>query len=269
MLKKIAIALGAIFLLVVLFFCFAFFGNPVSEMLVTKSAEKYIQENYPDENYGIDHVAYDFKTSDYYVEVVSPDGVDRHFTLYGGLDGKITFDTYKSAVADKWNTAGRINDEYRNSVDKAFESKKLPYITHISFGDIQFADNDYAQDESVPDYAIPTDLLTLDGEYDIYEMGKKAGCLTVYVYDDTVSAEKLSEILLAVKELMDKENVGFKAINCVLEFPKPEDDGPWKEGREEVMNFLYEDITSDGLAERVKASSEEASEYYAKLDAQK
>ena len=269
MLKKIAIALGAVFLLIVLFFLFAFFGNPVSKMLVTKNAEEYIQENYPDENYGIDYVAYDFKTSDYYVEVVSPDGIDRHFTLYGGFDGKITFDTYESSVADKWNTAGRINDKYRKAVDTVFDGTKFSYNHHISFGDIQFIENDYSADKSVPDYAISTETLTLDGEYDIYEMGKKAGCLTLYVYDEEVSAEKLSEILLAVKELMDKEKVGFKAINCVLEYPKPEDDGPWKEGRVEVMHFLYEGITSDGLAESVKTASEEASEYYAKLDAQK
>ena len=269
MLKKIAIVLGAVLLVVVLFFCFAFFGNPVSKMLVTKNAEKYIQENFADENYAIESVAYNFKTSDYYVEVVSPDGIDRHFTLYGGLDGKITFDTYKSTVADKWNTAGRINNEYRKKVDEVFDGDKFLYNHHISFGDIQFSSADYAEDESVPDYAIPTETLTLDGEYDIYEMGKKAGCLTLYVYDDTVSAEKLSEILLAVKELMDKEKVGFKAINCVLEYPKPEDDSPWKEGRAEVMHFLYEDIHSDGISERVNVANEEASEYYAKLDDKK
>ena len=269
MLKKIAIALGVMFLLVVLFFLFAFFGNPVSKMLVTKNAEKYIQKNYPDENYAIDYVAYDFKTSDYYVKAVSPDGVDRHFSLRGSWGGRITFDTYESSVADKWNTAERINDEYRKTVDKVFESKEIPYETHISFGDIQFADSDYAQDETTPDYAIPTDSLMLDAEYDIYEMGKKAGCLTLYIYDDTVSTEKLSEILLAVKELMDKEKVGFKAINCVLEYPTPEDDRPRKEGRAEVINFLYEDIHSDDLAEKVKIADEEASEYYAKLDAQK
>lgn len=269
MLKKIAIAIGAVFLLIVLFFLFAFFGNPVSKMLVTKNAEKYIQENYPDENYSIDYVAYDFKTSDYYVKVSSPDGIDRHFSLRGGFDGKITFDTYESSVAEKWNTAMRLDDEYRKAVDAVFESEAFLYKTGYAFGEIIFADSDYPAEESVPNYAIPNDSLILDAEYDIYEMGKKAGCITLLAYDKDVSAEKLSAILLAVKELMDDKNVGFKAINCILGYPEPEGDGPLKEGREEVIHFLYEDITSDGLTERVKTASEEASEYYAKLDAQK
>lgn len=269
MLKKIAIAFGCIILLVFLYFCLAFFGNPVSEMLVTKNAKEYIQEKYPKENYTVDYVAYDFKTSDYHVAVVSPDGVDRHFSLRGSWGGRITFDTYESSVAEKWNTATRLDDEYRKAVDAVFESEAFLYKTEYAFGEIIFADSDYPAEESVPNYAIPNDSLILDAEYDIYEMGKKAGCITLLAYDKDVSAEKLSAILLAVKELMDDKNVGFKAINCILGYPEPEGDGPLKEEWAEVKNFLYEDIHSDGLTERVKSACEEASEYYVKLDAQK
>ena len=123
MLKKILIATGFILAAVCVFFGFAFFGNPVSKALATKNAGEYLSENLPDENYGIESVKYDFKTSDYYAEAVSPDGIDNHFTLYCDYSGKVTFSTYESAVEGKWNTAQRINDEYRKAVD---EMKKKP-----------------------------------------------------------------------------------------------------------------------------------------------
>ena len=39
-------------------------------------------------------------------------------------------------------------------------------------------------------------------------------------------------------------------IDLVLEYPKPEDDSPRKEGRVETMEFLYDDIYEEGLVRR-------------------
>ena len=79
----------------------------------------------------------------------------------------------------------------------------------------------------------------------------------------------MTAILLGIRKLMDEEDVSFYVIDCVLEYPKPEDDGEWKEGRVEVMTFLYDDIYEEGLTERVRASDEKAKAYYARLDALK
>ena len=68
---------------------------------------------------------------------------------------------------------------------------------------------------------------------------------------------------------MDEANVAFYAIDCVLEYPKPEDDSEWKEGRVEVMTFLYDDIYEEELTERVRQSDEKAKAYYAAQDALK
>ena len=225
--------------------------------------------NPPDEDFEIEDVAYDFKTGNYYVQVMSPSSGDSSFTIYAGTNGKIGYDTYEDAVLQKWNTANRINNEYWNTTKALLESEKFPYNQHIAFGNIEFADSDTPVGADVPKYAISTSELELDGVYDINEMGAKAGHLTIYIYDDDVSIERLSEILLGIRKLFDEKNVSFYVIDCILEYPRPEDDGPWKEGRVEVMSFLYDDIYEYGLNERVNESNEKAKAYYEAMDALK
>ena len=253
------------------FVLLAFYGNPVSQFLVTQNAKKYLQENYPNTDFKIETVNYDFKTSDYYVCVVSPSSADSSFTLYAGLNGKIGYDTYEDAVVKKWNTAGRINDEYREAVDAVFNNPEFPYDSDIGFGDIDFTTDDFLDYafgtlDGPPEYAIKTESLELDEVYDINEFGKKAGHITIYVYDEDVSYERLAEILLGIRNILDEADVSFYVIDCVLEYPRPEDDGDWKDGRVEVMTFLYDDIYEEGLTERVRISDEKAKAYYAELD---
>ncbi len=267
MVKAIARILVAITVIVVVLGAIMFFGNPVSKYLVTKNAGIYLEENYPDTDYEIESVNYDFKTSNYYVQIKSPSSGDSHFTLYAGTNGKIGHDTYESSVVEKWNTAERINDEYRAAVKTLLEDADFPYNQHIGFADIEFADSDALAEGIVPDYAIKNETLELDGVYDIYEMGKKAGHLTVYIYDDDVNAQRLGEILLGIRKLFDEKNISFYIIDCILEYPRPENDGPWKEGRVEVMSFLYNDIYEEGLLKRVEESDKKAKEYYEEQDA--
>ena len=118
----------------------------------------------------------------------------------------------------------------------------------------------------MPPYALITNELELDGIYDVNELGAKAGKLTLYVYDDTVSVERLAEIILDIKGMLDDAGVRFYVMDCVLEYPKPES-GEWKQGRVEVMDFLCSDIYEEGLAERVQASNDAAEDYYDEMDA--
>ena len=245
------------------------FGNPLSKYLVTKNAESYIAENYQNTDYDIENVAYDFKTGNYYVQVQSPSSGDSSFTIYAGTNGKISYDTYVDAVVGRWNTANRINDEYWYAVKDLVEGDKFPYYQHIGFGNIEFADSDSIAQGLTPDYAIRNDTLVLDAVYDIKEMGAKAGHLTIYIYDEDVSVSRLSEILLGIKSLFDKEGITFYIIDCILEYPRPEGSPAVKDDRVEVMSFLYKDIYEEGLEERVEESDKKAKEYYAAMDAEK
>ena len=244
------------------------FGNPLSEYLVTRNAENYLNENYENTDYYIETVNYDFKTGSYYVHIAAPDSLDKSFTLYAGSDGKITFDTYESSVLEKWNTANRINSEYFEKTRSILERDDFPYNEHIAFGEIYFKENGVPEGEEIPDYGLSTADLVLDGVYDISEIGAMAGELTVYIYDEDISIERLSEILLGIKEFLDDNGVTFYIIDCILEYPRPEDENAAaKEGRTEVMNFLYKDIYQEGLTDRVRLSDQKAKEYWTEQDA--
>ena len=265
MLKQIVAVIIAVLVMVGAYFCNGLFGNPVSKALVTKNAKEYVEEKYAADGYAVEDVRYDFKTGSYYVDVRCPDSLDKYFTLYGGFDGKIDFDTYDSAVDKKWNTASRIDGDYRKAAEAIFSAENFPYSSDITFGVLIFAESDSAVGNDAPEYAILTDSLELDGEYDIYELGKRAGCLTVYVEDDMVSAGRLSVILLRLKEAAEKEKVGFRAVNCVLQHPMDEN-YEREEGTVTVLDFPYDEIYERDLTARIKAADAEAKAYYAAED---
>jgi len=246
----------------------AFTGNPISKVLAGKTAEKHLAENYSGTDYGIDGVVYSFKHGYYHAYISSPSSPDSSFTLAISMRGKLIQDYYESRVTQRGNTADRIETDYRNAVDAVFGSPDFPYDAHIAFGDIEFIPLEYKDDPSVPSYAVITDELILDAVYDVNELGAKAGKLTLYIYDNEVSVQRLADILLCVRGLFDDAGVKFYAIDCVIEYPKSED-GTKKEGRVEVMDFLYAEIYEDGLSDRVEASNNAANDYYNEQDAKK
>ena len=182
--------------------------------------------------------------------------------------GKIFFCLCKEGCLTGWNTARRLGDAYREAVDQVLESPSFPYDCHIGFGDLEFIPEEYKNEPDVPSYALITNELELDGIYDINELGVKAGKLTIYIYDDTVTVERLAEIILDIKGMLDDAGIGFYVMDCVLEYPKPES-GEWKQGRVEVIDFLSSDIYETGLVERVQTSNDAANEYYDEMDALK
>lgn len=264
---KIAALVVALALIVgVCWFANALVGNPVSKMLATKTAKEYIRENHPDEDYQLDAVTFNFKFVCYNAYFKSPSSPDSSFTLMLGMDGKVVHDYYEDHVINRGNTARRLGEEYRAAVSRVLDHPSFPYDCHIGFGDLEFIPEENKNAPDVPSYAIVTNDLELDGIYDINELGAKAGKLTFYIYDDTVSAERLAEIILDMKGMLDDAGVSFYAMDCVLEYPKPES-GEWKKDRVEVMDFLCSDIYGEGMVDRVRASNEAANEYYNEMDA--
>ncbi len=264
---KIAALLAAVALIVgVCLFANSLVGNPISKMLATNTAKQYIKENHPEKDYQLDVVTFNFKFVCYNAYFTSVSSPDSSFTLMLGMDGKIVHDYYEDHVTNRGNTARRLEDAYRAAVGEVLDNPALPYDCHIGFGDLQFIAEEFQNEPGVPSYALITNDLELDGIYDINELGAKAGKLTIYIYDDTVTAERLAQIVLDIKEMLDDAGVSFYIMDCVLEYPKPEN-GQWKQGRVEVMDFLYADIYEDGLAARVQASNDAANDYYDEMDA--
>ena len=266
---KIAAFLVAIALIAGLcWFANGLIGNPISKILATNTAKQYLRDHHPDTDYQLDAVTFNFKFVCYNAYFSSPSSPDSSFTLMLGMDGKIVQDYYEAHVTNRENTARRLESEYRAAVGKVLDNPAFPYVCHIGYGELQFISKEYKNESDVPSYALITNDLELDGIYDIKELGAQAGKLTIYVYDDTVSVERLAEIILDMKAMLDDSGVSFYVMDCVLEYPKPES-GQWKEGRVEVMEFLYSDIYEEGMVERVQASNDAARDYYSEMDALK
>ena len=267
---KIAAFVFAIALIVgVCIFANALVGNPISKAMATNTAEKHIEENYADKDFEIERVTFSFKDGYYHAFIYSPSSIDSDFTILVDMWGKLRYDTYEDRVLSGGNTADRISRDYRAVVDKVLDSQAFPYNEHIGYGDFDFYPRVHLEEYSVPEYALITEDLTLDAFYDVNELGAKHGKLTIYIDDDTVSYERLAEILLDIRKIFDDSGVKFYVIDCVLEYQKNEDSSKKQEGRVEVREFLYADIYEDGMVERVKASDEAAKAYYAEQDAEK
>ena len=267
---KIAAFVFAIALIVgVCVFANALVGNPISKAVATNTAEKHIEENYADKDFEIERVTFSFKDGYYHAFIYSPSSIDSDFTILVDMWGKLRYDTYEDRVLSGGNTADRISRDYRAVVDKVLDSQAFPYNEHIGYGDFDFYPRVHLEEYSVPEYALITEDLTLDAFYDVNELGAKHGKLTIYIDDDTVSYERLAEILLDIRRIFDDSGVKFYVIDCVLEYQKNEDSSKKQEGRVEVREFLYADIYEDGVVERVKASDEAAKAYYAEQDAEK
>ena len=266
---KIAAFVFAIVLIVgVCVFANALVGNPISKTMATNTAEKHIEVNYADKDFEIERVTFSFKDGYYHAFIYSPSSIDSDFTILVDMWGKLRYDTYEDRVLSGGNTADRISRDYRAVVDKVLDSQAFPYNEHIGYGDFDFYPRVHLEEYSVPEYALITEDLTLDAFYDVNELGAKHGKLTIYIDDDTVSYERLSEILLDIRRIFDDSGVKFYVIDCVLEYQKNEDSSKKQEGRVEVREFLYADIYEEGMVERVKASDEAANAYYDEQDAE-
>lgn len=266
---KIGALIAALLLIIgVCWFANGLVGNPVSKALARNTAEKHLEKNYGDKDFVIEDVNFSFKDGYYHVHVGSPSSIDSSFSLTIDMLGKLRYDYYEDNVLNGWNTATRIGNDYRAVVDKVLDSGSFPYEVDIGYGDILFAPADQEVGEEMPEYAIPTNELVLDGYYDLRELGERAGELTLYICDGDVTVGRLAEILLDVKRIFDDAGVAFCTVDCVLKYPR-NDDGTHREGRVEVMHMPYTDIYEEGMAERVKASNDEAIAYYAEQDKEK
>lgn len=264
-LKKLFIGLGLAAFLVLGFFMVAFLGNPVSKFLAGQTAKKHLAETYADTDYEVDRVFYNFKDGDYHAQIVSPSSQDTHFNLQMTWTGALRRDNYEDQVASGWNTAMRLDDAYRKLVDTVLDDPAFPFESDIDFGSFEFCPRAYLDDPDVPPYALVQEDLILDHEYDIYELGRKAGKVTLYVCDDEISIDRAAQVLLEVRDAFDRAGVPFYAIDFVLMAPKAED-GIWSDEQIGVQDFLYSDIYEEGLVDRLGQAYADLQAYYESQD---
>ena len=260
-LKIAALSLAIVLIISVLMFANSLVGNPVSKALAENTAKRHLASEYADTDYELKDVNYSLKDGMYWATVSSPSSADTTFSLLINGFGKLKYDNYDFTVTSRWSTAQRLDREYREVVKALLDSNSFPYNEYIGYGELTFTTSEEKESTSAPDYAIITNDLVLDAYYNVGELGKEAGIITVMIEDDNVSYEHMAEILLGIRESFDKAGVGFYAIDCVLDAPMTED-GAYGGERIEVVTFLYSDIHEDGLVERVEDADEAARDYF-------
>ena len=251
-------------------FANAFVGNPVSKLLATNTAKQYLTETFSDTDYYIERISYNFKDGNYHAFIKSPSSMDTEFSLWITMGGKLRNDSYEDVLSG-FNTAGRLDQEYRDLTESVFASPSFPYVCDIDYGTLEIYPGDLLNNPNVndvPPYSLNQDELILDKIYDIRELGRQAGHLVIYVENETVTAEAAANIMLDIKTYFDDAAVPFAAMDFVLEYPRPAE-GVRPDEDIRVEQFLYEEIYEDGMVDRVIAADKALKEYYAKLDAKK
>jgi len=247
----------AVLLMVLLLPVVFLFGNPVSYALIYLRGNAYLEDTYPELDVKVSDISYDFKRGGYVTKAASPTSRDTHFLLYTDWFGTISGDQYHY-VTSGINTAERIGRDYRALADSILDSGDFPWARTISYGELVFQGTGEAGREE-PDYGMDFASLELDKEYNIQALGAACGRLVLYLHDEQVTVERAVELLPELKEYLDEKGLTFRGIDFVL--CQPLNDLGQNTGEQlRLTDFLYEDIYTEGLTERITENLERFSQ---------
>ena len=272
--RIIGIVLVIAIIAVLFWFGNVMMGNPVSHALASNAAKAFLSDRFSGTDYQMERITYSFKDGRYHAFMLSPTSIDGDFSVCFSMLGEYCYDTYDS-VQDGWNTAQRLNSEYRKLTDTILNDPALPYdntqVYSIMFGELEIYPKEFIDDPNVhdiPDYSLVQDDLELNKIYDIKELGAKAGHLVLYVDNDIISVEEAARIMLDFRSIFDEADIPFYAMDFVLRHPRTED-GQSDDEEIRINDFLYQDIYEEGLTDRIETAIEETAAYYAMLDQMK
>ena len=270
-LKLIALITALILLGGLGWFANGLVGNPVSRLLAKRALDQYVEQTYSHLDLNTERFGFDFKSTGYYAYVRAEGSTDIAFYIDMDMLGHVTYDSYDTWVTGKMNTEIRVEEQYRQMVKAVLDSPEFCYDSDIKGGTLEFVQDWEWGDERDHSYAISREELVMDKEYSLNEIrrfGSRAGILTVYIQEDTVTVERAAQIMLHIRSLFDDAGVPFYRMDFVLRYPKPEDDSPWPEG-DVRAELLYEEIFPEGLSERIQKSHAEIYEKFAEMDQEK
>ncbi len=224
-------------------------GNPISRLIATNKAQDYLFENHEETDFYIDLVDYVSDSNSYVVYYKSEINIDFHFEREYSMTGKLISDNY-SNVEKKITVYDRINEEYAKYVNKSFETTSLYKEDNIMSGEL--LTNDYSSEQIYIDniFGLLYSDLIYNYNYDMNELGKNYGLLTVEIESDDISSKKISEYLVQIKKELD---VNFNSINLTLT-------DSTSNLSTSVMYFKYSDIYEENLETRVVSNIEKCEE---------
>lgn len=260
--KIIAGVVAAALVVIVLLLANSLVGNPVSKMLATQGAKRYVAQTYPDMGLELAETKFNFKDGTYFVWLQSPTSIDTNFYITLTPWGKLESDSYESYVSGLQNAFDRLNVLYKEQVDLVVDAEGFPYPGYIKYGEMW----------DILDSETESAVLALDMEFtehDLHELGKTYGHLILHVEDETITAERGAEILLVIRQILDEAGIGFASVDFMLQKPRIDDAPNPDETTFWVEEFAYTDIYEENLVPRLTKAADELTAYYAEQDALK
>ncbi len=255
-LKMLAFSLAVCLLIAVVLFANLMLGNPVSKALAQKNVQEYLSLHHAGEGYEIESIVYNWYNTEYIVKCAVPGSLDLNFQMDADCMGNIKSTTYENDILLHGNIKQRLNHSYFELYDAEMNSLSFSFdlfLTHFSFA---FVSDEDTADSGKPSFALYTEELQPDYNYDIRQLAAECGHLTVICRDEEISVKRLCEILLELKNVADAAGIPFYVIDCMLHQSDLSDEAKDKLSPIEVFDFLYNDIYEDGLEERVRLAIE-------------
>ncbi|MDH7578418.1 MAG: DUF3139 domain-containing protein [Bacillota bacterium] len=139
--KKCKIILASLVILLIFLIGFiynSFNGNPISKYIATKQMENYLTMNYPEEEFKIERVYYNFKLGNYVGKVYSPRNGDIQFTVSPRRNGYI-YDEYIDKYAKDYELSRQFSEQIGKMVfpivkEKVGETSEVSAEIYIKKG---------------------------------------------------------------------------------------------------------------------------------------
>ncbi|MDO5027196.1 MAG: hypothetical protein Q4E50_05135 [Tissierellia bacterium] len=124
--KTIFKTILALLLVVGLFFANAFFGNPISRLIVSYVADKYIEETYAQRDFERGKIFYNFKDASYNILLQDKKSQDTKFEIAFDSLGRFHHDDYPYILFNTWRRFSQALDQYgKELAEKNSKSYKI------------------------------------------------------------------------------------------------------------------------------------------------
>lgn len=237
---RILAGVGAFVLVILLIIItMGFTGNPISKLLATRTADKYVEENYSDLDLLREGTVFEFKRGYYIVKYNQPESKDIHFGIETDYLGRITIDGYEEVVLSKWNTLWRLNEEFNSNVEQLLRDN-LDYDFDMIIAEFP---GDKKNEEKLSQLEIDMNFYMENIPLDKY--------LTIYIYEENRSWERITEVILEVDGLMESNNIDIDYYSIILQEPREDDETLVGDGLG-VYEFPKENLNSEDLPRKLE-----------------
>lgn len=193
MFKKILLILLIIAIGFIAYIANGFFGNPISAYLSKKSTIKYVEEKYGGQGFVLDRSFYNFKNGSYINRFIKPGSEDEVFNVDTNSLGKIKYDSYKSDIAERFNTYRRLDSELRKYTDPILNK-------NFNLVDKSFAFVSILKEE------MDNNSFELNQKLDISDPSMEKE-IAMYLDQEDTSYTALAELILKIEDVFDKEGI--------------------------------------------------------------